>query len=111
MYVQNFDDSRGLAIRITYRISLRSSSLWEPRHPLLKVVLGYFIEVWHKMPHSLLFSSFIQIGAGVGPIQDRPWLCLGNLKFDDNHSKLQLHLVQNSHIHNMFTERDLGSVW
>ena len=39
MCVQNFDDSRGLAIRITYRISLRSSSLWEPRHPLLKVVL------------------------------------------------------------------------
>ena len=40
MCVQNFNDSRGLAIRITYRISLRSSSLWEPRHPLLKVVLG-----------------------------------------------------------------------
>ena len=39
MCVQNFDDSRGPAIRITYRISLRSSSLWEPRHPLLKVVL------------------------------------------------------------------------
>jgi hypothetical protein len=39
MCVQNFDDSRGLAIRITYRISLRSSSLWEPRHPLLKVVM------------------------------------------------------------------------
>ena len=38
MCVQNFDDSRGFAIRITYRISLRSSSLWEPRHPLLKVV-------------------------------------------------------------------------
>ena len=30
---------RSRAIRITYRISLRSSSLWEPRHPLLKVVL------------------------------------------------------------------------
>ena len=43
MCVQNFDDSRGLAIRITYRISLRSSSLWEPRHPPLKVVcqLGF----------------------------------------------------------------------
>ena len=40
MCVQNLDDSRGLAIRITYRISLRSSSLWEPRHPLLKVVLN-----------------------------------------------------------------------
>ena len=42
MCVQSFDDSRGLAIRITYRISLRSSSLWEPRHPLLKVVNDYF---------------------------------------------------------------------
>jgi hypothetical protein len=38
MCVQNFNDSRGIAIRITYRISLRSSSLWEPRHPSLKVV-------------------------------------------------------------------------
>ena len=38
MCVQNLNDSRGLAIRITYRISLRSSSLWEPRHPSLKVV-------------------------------------------------------------------------
>jgi hypothetical protein len=41
MCVQNFNDSRGLAIRITYRISLRSSSLWEPRHPLLKVVMSF----------------------------------------------------------------------
>ena len=38
MCVQNLNDSRGLALRITYRISLRSSSLWEPRHPSLKVV-------------------------------------------------------------------------
>ena len=44
MCVQNFNDSRGLAIRITYRISLRSSSLWEPRHPLLKVVLGLNVD-------------------------------------------------------------------
>ena len=36
--VQRFDDSRNSAIHITYRISLRSSSLREPRHPLLKVV-------------------------------------------------------------------------
>jgi len=41
--VQRFDDSLDSAIRITYRISLRSSSLWEPRHPLLKVV-GIYIE-------------------------------------------------------------------
>ena len=37
--VQNFDDSLDSAIRMTYRISLRSSSLWEPRHPLLKVFM------------------------------------------------------------------------
>lgn len=37
--VQSLDDSRGFAIRITYRISLRSSSMWQPRHPSLKVVL------------------------------------------------------------------------
>ena len=36
--VQRFDDSLNSAIRITYRISLRSSSLREPRYPLLKVV-------------------------------------------------------------------------
>jgi hypothetical protein len=41
--VQRFDDSLSSAIRITYRISLRSSSLWEPRYPLLRVVLvSYF---------------------------------------------------------------------
>ena len=43
MCVQNFDDSQGLAIRITYHISLRSSSVWEPRHPLLKVVLLSYV--------------------------------------------------------------------
>ncbi len=37
--VQRFDDSLNSAIRITYRISLRSSSLREPRYPLLRVVL------------------------------------------------------------------------
>lgn len=36
--VQRFDDSLSSAIRITYRISLRSSSLQEPRYPLLKVL-------------------------------------------------------------------------
>ena len=39
--VQRFDDSRSSAIRITYRISLRSSSLREPRYPLLTVVLMF----------------------------------------------------------------------
>jgi hypothetical protein len=38
MCVQRFDDSLNSAIHITYRISLRSSSMPEPRDPLLKVV-------------------------------------------------------------------------
>ena len=42
--VQNFDDSLSFAIHITYRISLRSSSLREPRHPSLKVVHYYEFE-------------------------------------------------------------------
>src|SRR6202034_575533 len=37
--VQRFDDSLNSAIHITYRISLRSSSMREPRDPLLKVVI------------------------------------------------------------------------
>ena len=41
MCVQRFDDSLNSAIHITYRISLRSSSMREPRDPLLKVLLDY----------------------------------------------------------------------
>jgi hypothetical protein len=37
--VQRLDDSLCSAIHISYRISLRSSSMREPRDPLLKVVL------------------------------------------------------------------------
>ena len=40
--VQRFDDSRS-AIHTTYRILLRSSSLREPRDPLLKVVFIFII--------------------------------------------------------------------
>ena len=39
--VQRFDDSRNSAIHTTYRISLRSSSLREPRYPSLRVVSVY----------------------------------------------------------------------
>ena len=44
MCVQKFNDSRESAIHITYRNSLRSSSMREPRDPLLKV-LKYFISI------------------------------------------------------------------
>jgi hypothetical protein len=39
--VQRFDDSLNSAIRITYRVSLRSSSIREPRDPLLRVVQSF----------------------------------------------------------------------
>ena len=58
MCVQNLDDSRGLAIRITYRISLRSSSLWEPRHPSLKVVRHFLLRKLLAKAHSLGFQFF-----------------------------------------------------
>ena len=38
--VQRFDGSRNSAIHTTYRISRRSSSIREPRYPLLRVVFG-----------------------------------------------------------------------
>jgi hypothetical protein len=57
MCVQKFDDSRGPAIRITYRISLRSSSLWEPRHPLLKVVHNLVSTEMNDEQHSYLKKS------------------------------------------------------
>jgi hypothetical protein len=41
MCVQRFNDSRDSAIHITYRISLRSSSMQEPRDPLLKVLFHF----------------------------------------------------------------------
>jgi hypothetical protein len=65
MCVQNFNDSRGLAIRITYRISLRSSSLWEPRHPLLKVVTHSLMNIVENRRSSL---------AKTGRAEDSPFL-------------------------------------
>jgi hypothetical protein len=44
MCVQRFDDSLNSAIHTTYRISLRSSSMPEPRDPLLKVVIINFFQ-------------------------------------------------------------------
>ena len=43
MCVQRFDDSLNSAIHITYRNSLRSSSMREPRDPLLKVVFLFIM--------------------------------------------------------------------
>ena len=64
MCVQNFDDSRGSAIRITYRISLRSSSLWDPRHPLLKVVMNFTTKRARESPRGSLVQFTVQFSIG-----------------------------------------------
>ena len=62
--VQNFNDSLSCAIRITYRSSQRSSSIYEPRDPPLKVVGFLFfdleIRVWRliNMKKGLLVDMF-----------------------------------------------------
>jgi len=48
--VQRFDDSLGSAIHITYRSSLRSSSMHEPRDPPLKVVNIFWLWVYKDRP-------------------------------------------------------------
>jgi hypothetical protein len=56
--VQRFDDSLNSAIHITYRISLRSSSMREPRDPLLKVVYIFCSQLEHLILHDI-FKSFV----------------------------------------------------
>ena len=51
--VQRFDDSLNSAIHITYRISLRSSSMPEPRDPLLKVLIYLIFDSEDKFIMSL----------------------------------------------------------
>jgi hypothetical protein len=51
MCVQRFDDSLNSAIHITYRISLRSSSMPEPRDPLLKVLSIFIIKLRRHKQH------------------------------------------------------------
>jgi hypothetical protein len=57
--VQRFDDSLNSAIHITYRISLRSSSLREPRDPLSKVV-------YNLQFHSSLIKAWFKIVGDIG---------------------------------------------
>ncbi len=60
--VQRFDGSRNSAIHTTYRISLRSSSLREPRYPLYTVVFG-----WIQRPGRLHFNfRLVLFGVNVG---------------------------------------------
>jgi hypothetical protein len=52
--VQRFDDSLNATYHITYRDLLRSSSLREPRYPLLRVIVLFYVDlkinVWLTAP-------------------------------------------------------------
>lgn len=71
MCVQRFDDSLNSAIHITYRISLRSSSMPEPRDPLLKVLIDY---MYHSDARD---ARVMKVSAG-GPDARRPGRPRGN---------------------------------
>ena len=60
--IQSFDDSLDSASRKTYCISLRSSSLWEPRHPSLNVSHHFvFVCFWPQRgsPAPVQVSSLV----------------------------------------------------
>ena len=69
MCVQRLDDSLNSAIHITYRISLRSSSMPEPRDPLLKV-----LTIFISFTQTATFRQCSQLGspAGTGPGAVKP---------------------------------------
>ena len=64
MCVQRLDDSLNSAIHITYRISLRSSSMPEPRDPLLKVLTIFYIGT---QTATFRQCSWLRSPAGTGP--------------------------------------------
>ena len=71
MCVQRFDDSLNSAIHITYRISLRSSSMPEPRDPLLKVLICLFLLFRSKIRYK--FKSLVLPAGAIGrPRQGGP---------------------------------------
>ena len=74
MCVQRFDDSLNSAIHITYRISLRSSSMPEPRDPLLKVLIHLFCLAADS--ERLIETEFVDLrrppGSGSRAAQGRP---------------------------------------
>jgi hypothetical protein len=74
MCVQRLDDSLKSAIHASYRISLRSSSMPEPRDPLLKVVLSFFCKSVYsddKVATGFAVSTGGRLGTRQGNVRQR----------------------------------------
>ena len=72
--VQRFDDSLNSAIHITYRSSLRSSSMHEPRDPPLKVVVKFsssFLFCYKKEMELNVKDINLVIESGFNTLQDK----------------------------------------
>jgi hypothetical protein len=82
--VQGLDDSLNSAIHTKYRISLRSSSLREPRYPLLKVLILFLclffslekIKTTSVSPHKFTLN-FLLLEFSVGIRFTIDFLCSG----------------------------------
>lgn len=64
--VQRFDDSQSSAIRITYRISLRSSSNQEPRYPSYTVIVFTYYKTT-SIHQFMSHNTNQQIPTGITP--------------------------------------------
>lgn len=104
--VQNFDDSLDFAIRMTYRISLRSSSLWEPRHPLLKVLISFhriqvsrrilfgWVSIRRLVHHTWVWSKWILNGPSCA-IKHNRGRCDNSGEFS-HQKKLKFHVTEDT---------------
>ena len=95
MCVQRFDDSQSSAIRITYRISLRSSSFQEPRYPSWIVISVLKFQ----------FSSTHSQSLRVTPHPNQPILSNDPSAGSPTETLLRLHLPLNDKIYTTSPKR------
>ena len=98
MCVQRFDDSQSSAIRITYRISLRSSSFQEPRYPswiVLKVHSNQFSSNTHNHSGQLALAR----------LPNQPTLSNDPSAGSPTETLLRLHLPLNDKIYTTSPKR------
>jgi hypothetical protein len=72
MCVQRFDGSLNSAIHITYRISLRSSSMPEPRDPQLKILIFFCFLRQYNIEQWIPLRQVLRLGHRLDPSLEPP---------------------------------------